>query len=304
MSTPITSVRSASGSGTLSSRLSDYLEITKPRISVMVLVTVSVGFALGSFGHWDPVTLLHAVFGIALVATASSAFNQVLERNSDAMMRRTSDRPIPSGRMSATEVAMFGAACGIVGSAWLLLFVNTTTAALTAMTFVLYVCAYTPLKSRSYLCTTIGAIPGALPPVLGWTAAGAPLDARPLALFGILFLWQFPHFLAIAYRHREDYERAGLKMLPGNGIPKVVGWMAICYALLLLPVSLMPSAVSLAGVGYFSTAIVLGIGYVIASIRFMQNESRQTARALILTSLVYLPVLLLVLTWDHFSLLQ
>jgi protoheme IX farnesyltransferase len=304
VSTPVTSLRSANPGSTLSSRFADYLEITKPRISVMVLVTVSVGFALGSFGQWNPITLLHALFGIALVAVASSAFNQVLERKSDAMMNRTSDRPIPSGRMSAVEVSMFGAVCGVIGTAWLLMFVNSTTAALTALTFVLYVFIYTPLKPRSYLCTTIGAIPGALPPVLGWVAAGAPLDSRPLALFGILFLWQFPHFLAIAYVHKEDYGRASLKMLPGNDIPRVVGWMAICYALLLLPVSLMPSAVALAGVGYFATAIILGIGYVVASIRFMRNESRQTARGLIFTSLVYLPVLLLVLTWDHFSLLQ
>ena len=270
----------------------------------MVLVTVSVGFALGSFGVWNLAVLMNALLGVALVATGSSAWNQVLEQHTDALMNRTSDRAIPSGRMSALEVMCFGSACGIIGTVWLAVFVNATTAALTAMTLVLYAFAYTPLKSRSYLCTAIGAIPGAMPPVLGWAAAGAPMDSRPLALFGIMFLWQFPHFLAIAFLHKDDYRRAGLKMLPGNNVPRVVGWLAICYALLLIPVSIMPSAVSLAGTGYLSAALVLGGGYLFASVRFMLNETPQTARSLIFTSLVYLPVLLMVLTWDHFSLLQ
>lgn len=299
-STPITTTRAMA----VSSRLGDYVEITKPRISVMVLVTVTVGFAMGSFGVWNVSALVNALFGIALVATGSSALNQFLERRTDCLMQRTADRPIPSGRMSATEVLCFGLACGLFGTAWLAVFVNTTTAVLTAFTLVLYAFAYTPLKSRSYLCTTIGAIPGALPPVLGWAAAGAPLDLRPLALFGVLFLWQFPHFLAIAFVHKEDYSRAGLKMLPGNGVPRVVGWLSVCYALLLIPVSMMPAAVSLAGVGYLAGAIVLGIGYLFASVRFMLNETPKTARSLIFTSLVYLPVLLVVLTWDHFSLLR
>ena len=223
MSTPLTSVRTTT---TLASRVADYVEIAKPRISVMVLITVSVGFALGSFGAWDSVLLVNALIGIALVATASSAFNQVIERHSDSKMDRTANRPIPSGRMSAAEVASFGAVCGVSGVVWLAASVNLVTTLLTALTFVLYVIAYTPLKSRSYLCTTVGAVPGALPPVLGWTAAGAPLDERALALFGILFLWQFPHFLAIAYLHRDAYQRAGLKMLPGGNVPRMVGWLA------------------------------------------------------------------------------
>ncbi len=304
MSAPLTTIRQREGAVSLSSRFADYLEITKPRISVMVLITVCVGYALGSFGVWNVGVLLHALFGISLVATASSALNQFIERDSDALMHRTANRPIPSGRLSAIEVMCFGLVCGAAGTVWLAMFVNLTTSVLTLLTLVLYVFAYTPLKSRSHICTAIGAIPGALPPVLGWSAAGAPLDARAVALFGILFLWQFPHFLAIAYLHRDDYRRASLKMLPGKGIPRVVGWMAIGYALLLLPVSLMPSAVALAGPGYFAAAILLGVGYLVASVRFMRNESARTARGLILTSLVYLPVLLLVLTWDHFRLLQ
>ncbi len=299
-----TSVTKTSTSITVAGRLSDYLEMTKPRISVMVLVTVTVGYALGSFGSWEPRTLLHALVGIALVATASSALNQVLERRTDALMARTQSRPLPSGRLSTREVTAFGMACVTIGTIWLVSFVNVTTAALTLLTFLLYVLVYTPLKQRSHICTAIGAIPGALPPVLGWVAAGGPLDVRPLALFGILFLWQFPHFLAIAFMYRNEYRRAGLKMLPGNNVPQIVGWMAVCYAVLLVPVSLIPSTVGLAGTGYAAAAIVLGLGYLVASIRFLRDESRQTARAVVLTSLVYLPVLLFALVGEHFSLLQ
>lgn len=305
MSTPLSTVRPEATTGlSMSARLSDYIDMAKPRISVMVLITVSVGYALGSFGVWNPTTLLHALFGIALVATSSSAFNQLLERHTDALMNRTATRPIPSGRMAASEVLWFGVACGIIGSAWLFAFVNNTTAWLTIATLALYAFAYTPLKSRSHICTAIGAIPGALPPVLGWAAAGAPLDNRPLALFAILFLWQFPHFLAIAYLHREDYGRAGLKMLPGNNTPRVVGLMATCYAVLLIPVSLMPAFVTLAGSGYVAAAIILGLGYLVASVRFLLNENANTARGVLFTSLVYLPVLLSILVWNHFSLLQ
>lgn len=303
MSTPLQGVR-GSAAIAVPTRLADYLEMSKPRISVMVLITVSVGFAMGSFGVWQFGTLLHALFGIALVAFASSALNQVLERDTDGLMERTSSRPLPAGRLSVSEVVSFGLLTGSLGTAWLALFVNQVTAGLTLLTLILYVGVYTPLKRRSHLCTAIGAVPGALPPVLGWTAAGAPLDARALALFGILFLWQFPHFLAIAYLHQQDYGRAGLKMLPGQGLPRVVGVMAVCYALLLIPVSMMPSAVALAGTGYLLAAIVLGAGYLVAALRFLIHETRGAARGLLFASLVYLPVLLLALTWDHFSLLQ
>ncbi len=304
MSAPYSDVRAADQGLSVSTRAADYLEMTKPRISLMVLITVSVGFALGSFGVWQLPLLLHAMAGIALVATASSALNQVLERETDGLMARTASRPLPAGRLSALEVTMFGLTCAVLGTLWLAVFVNVLTAALTLLTLSLYVLAYTPLKSRSHLCTAIGAIPGALPPVLGWTAAGAELDSRAMALFAILFLWQFPHFLAIAFLHRADYARAGLKMLPGNGVSRIAGTQAVCYAMLLLPVSLLPGAVGLAGVGYSAAAVILGVGYLVASVRFLYSESPATARGVLFTSLVYLPVLLLSLMWDHFSLLQ
>jgi protoheme IX farnesyltransferase len=288
----------------LTVRLADYLTLTKPRISVLVLLTVSAGYALASADRWQGAPLLHALCGIALVAAASSAFNQLLERDSDARMRRTSGRPLPAGRLSVVEVLWFGVLTGVSGVAWLALFVNAATAVLTAITLVLYAGVYTPLKRRTSFCTAVGAIPGALPPVLGWAAAGAPLDAAAFSLFAILFLWQFPHFLAIGWIYRNDYAQAGLKMLPLRGqLPRVAGLMAVGYALVLVPLSLFPSACGLAGDAYLAVALILSLAYLAAAVRFAAGESLSTARQLLWTSLVYLPVLLVALVWDHFSLL-
>jgi heme o synthase len=286
-------------------RLADYLVLTKPRISVLVLLTVSAGYALGSADLWQGLPLLFALFGIGLVAAASSAFNQLLERDSDALMQRTMNRPLPAGRLSASQVLLFGLFTGFFGIVWLALFVNATTAVLSGMTLVLYAGLYTPLKRRTSFCTAVGAISGALPPVLGWAATGAPLDISAFSLFAILFLWQFPHFLAIAWIYRGEYAEAGLRMLPVRGLlPRVTGLMAVGYALALVPLSLLPSACGLAGSAYVGVAIVLSAGYLAAAIRFAANESVRTARSLLWTSLVYLPVLLVTLVWDHFSLLS
>ncbi len=288
-----------------SARLADYLVLTKPRISVLVLLTVSAGYALGSADLWRGTPLLCALIGIALVAAASSAFNQLLERDSDALMPRTVNRPLPAGRLSVPEVLLFGLFTGILGIAWLALFVNAATAVLSGLTLVLYAGLYTPLKRRTSFCTAVGAIPGALPPVLGWAATGAPLDSSAFSLFAILFLWQFPHFLAIAWIYRAEYARAGLKMLPVRGLlPRVTGLMAVGYALVLVPLSLFPSACGLAGNAYVAVALVLGVAYLAAAVRFAANESLRSARLLLWTSLVYLPVLLVTLVWDHFSLLS
>jgi protoheme IX farnesyltransferase len=288
----------------LVSRLADYLVLTKPRISVLVLLTVSAGYALASADRWQGAPLLHALCGIALVAAASSAFNQLLERESDARMLRTFSRPLPAGRLSTAEVLWFGIVTGACGIAWLGLFVNTATAVLTAVTLVLYAGVYTPLKRRTSFCTAVGAIPGALPPVLGWAAAGAPLDGAAFSLFAILFLWQFPHFLAIAWIYRNDYEEAGLKMLPLRGqLPRVTGLMAVGYALVLVPLSLFPSACGLAGNAYLAIALALSLAYLAVAVRFAAKESLPTARLLLWTSLIYLPLLLVALVWDHFSLL-
>ncbi len=288
----------------ISLRVADYTEIAKPRISLMVLLTVTVGYLLGIDGVWSAVTLLHAWFGIALVAMGSSAVNQWYERETDGRMRRTRNRPLPSGRLSPAEVLTLGFVCGTVGTTYLAVCVNGPTAALTAVTFVLYAGVYTPLKRVTSLCTAVGAIPGALPPVLGWLAAGGRLDWTAAALFGVLFLWQFPHFLAIAWLHRDDYCAAGLRMLPaGRSLPHVTGLLAVGYALGLIPVSLLPAYFGLAGLAYSATALVLGMVYLIASVQFACDETRESARRVLWTSLVYLPLVLIVLTWDHLRLL-
>lgn len=289
----------------LSSRIADYREIAKPRISLMVLVTVSCGFVLGMESASISITLLHACLGIAVVAFASSAVNQWIERKTDARMRRTMNRPLPSGRLAPAEVLMFGLAAACLGCMYLVLTVNVATAVATGITFFLYAGVYTPLKRWTPLCTVAGAIPGALPPVLGWLAADGRWDACPFALFAILFLWQFPHFFAIAWLHREDYDRAELRMLPANAaLPHVTGSLAVIYALSLIPVSLLPSQYGMAGATYSLVALVLGIAYLVASVLFAWDETRQSARRLLWTSLIYLPVLLLTLVWDHLRLLE
>lgn len=303
--TPAAAVRVPTWPAVLAARLRDYLELAKPRISVMVLLTVTVGYLLGQQGGWRSAALWHAWLGIALVAAGSSALNQWIERETDALMRRTSTRPLPGGRLSALEVCLFGCAAAAIGCSYLAWNVNLLTAGLTGLTFILYAFVYTPLKRWTSLCTAVGAIPGALPPVLGWTAAGQPLDLTAFALFAVLFLWQFPHFLAIAWLYREDYAAAGLRMLPGQRpLSGVTGLLATGYALGLVPVSLLPAWLGLAGGGYLAAALALGACYVAAAAGFARSETRGSARRLVWVSLLYLPVLLSALAGDHLRLLQ
>jgi protoheme IX farnesyltransferase len=285
-------------------RLADYFELSKPKIAALALVTVAVGYFLATTGTWNPVPLWHAVVGISLVAAGSSAFNQYLERLADGRMQRTCNRPLPAGRLMPGEVLLFGIICGLAGTLYLACTVNWLTSGLAAMTLLLYSFVYTPLKSKTYLNTVIGAIPGALPPVLGWTAAGGKLDEGAFTLFAVLFLWQFPHFMAIAWIYREDYARAGMRMLSVHRSAHVaVGALAVSYALVLLPVSLLPSQFGMAGTAYFVAALVLGVAYLASSIAFLLRQTTSTARRLLWTSLVYLPALLLALVLDHYLLL-
>lgn len=291
----------------LVSRLADYVELTKPRIAVLAMAAVVVGYLLGSQGESAGLALMHATGGILLVAIGSTVLNQYLERDVDAQMQRTADRPLPSGRLTSREVLLFGLATGLLGVVHLAVFVNALTAGLALITLALYTLVYTPLKRMTPLCTAVGAISGALPPVLGWTAAGGQLDQAAFALFAILFIWQFPHFLAIAWLYREDYERAGLRMLPSRKpLARVTALHALAYALVLIPVSLLPCRFGLAGSAsvYSLVALLLGLSYVAGSLRFLWRETPQTARGLIYISLIYLPGLLLVLTWEHFQLLR
>lgn len=304
ISTPNRPVVAVAAPSVAVSRLADYIEIAKLRISLMVLMTVSVGYVLALQEAASYVPLLHACLGVSLSAIGASAINQWIEQKTDGRMRRTMNRALPAQRLAPAEVLTLGLVCAIVGSGYLLMTVNVTTAAMTFLTFVLYAFVYTPLKRVTSLCTAVGAIPGAMPPVLGWLAAGGQLDWMAFALFGVLFLWQFPHFLAIAWMYKDDYCAAGLRMLPaGKSMPHVTGLLAVCYALGLIPVSLLPTYIGGAGLVYATVAVILGIAYLVASIGFAWDETRASARRVLLTSLVYLPLLLAVLTWDHLRLL-
>lgn len=290
----------------LRERLADYLELTKPRIAVMALVTVTIGFLLAVESPGNLAGLLEALTGVALVAASSSCFNQILERDSDRLMNRTRNRPLAANRLSVGEAALFGIVALGVGTIWLALRVNLATAVLGLLTFALYVAVYTPLKKITSFNTVVGAVPGALPPVLGWVSAGGELDVSAFALFSILFLWQFPHFMSIAWLYREDYAAAGLKMLPRPEVPHQwgAGLVAIGYAAALLPVSLIPNQIGLAGPGYAAGALFLGCGYLWYSILFCRQPSEGSARRLLLISLIHLPVLFLILILDHCLLLS
>jgi heme o synthase len=279
------------------SRVADYVELTKPRVAVLVLFTVAAGAWLAGWGQPDVLTLLHALFGTALVAGGASALNQLLERHSDALMRRTENRPLPSGRLQPLEVLVFGAALGAGGLAYLGLTVRQPLAVVVAaFTFLSYVFLYTPLKRKTTLNTLVGAVPGALPPVIGWTAVRGSITPEVIVLFLILFLWQVPHFLAIAWIYREDYSRAGLRMLPtvdaGGGM---TGRQMVSYCLALIPVSLAPVALGQAGPVYLVGAVLLGLGFLGNALGFVRCRSNAQARRVLRASLVYLPVLLALL---------
>lgn len=282
----------------------EFVEIAKPRIAAMVLVAVSVGYGVGCQGEWRIEPWLHAMLGVALAATSASAFNQLLERRTDALMRRTAGRALPAGRLAPREVFWFGVATAVIAVGDLAVFTNLTTTLLTVASLGLYTLAYTLLKPRTSLCTAVGAVPGALPILLGWTAAGGGLTIEGWTLFAIIFLWQFPHFLAIAWRYREQYAAAGLQMLPARGSQRVVGLLASAYAVVLIPVSLLPREQGLAGNLYAITALGLGIWYALAAFGFARHGTDGAARRLLWASLVHLPVLLGVLLFDHWRLLQ
>jgi protoheme IX farnesyltransferase len=282
------------------SRLADYLMLTKPRVAVLVLFTVASGALLAAAGSPDWVLLGQTLFGTALVAGGASALNQFLERDSDGLMERTENRPLPAGRLLPIEVLLFGVALGVAGIGYLALVVRQPLAALlAAVTFLSYVFVYTPLKRKTTLNTLIGAVPGALPPVIGWVSVRGSFDLEIVSLFVVLFLWQVPHFLAIAWIYREDYGRAGLCMLPvvdrdgGMSARQMTG-----YCLALIPASLMPLVLGRAGPVYLAGAIVLGVSFLAFALAFWQVRSDSRARSVLRASLLYLPVLLALLLID------
>lgn len=273
-----------------------YWELTKPGITRLVVLTAAAGFLLGARGAVDPALLAHALLGTALVAAGTNALNQWWERDADARMDRTRRRPLPSGRLRPEDALAFATAIAVTGILWLAAFVNTLTAGLAAVSLASYVLAYTPLKQRTPLALFVGAVPGALPILGGWTAAGAGLTPPGWVLFGILFLWQLPHFLALGWLYRDDYVRGGFAMLSrGDPDGRVTARQALLFAAALVAVSLGPVPVGLAGTPYLVGAAVLGLALLGWSAEMMRHPSPAQARRLFLASVLYLPALLLLL---------
>ncbi len=278
--------------------IEDWIVLAKPRLNSMVLVTTLGGAWLGSGGRAPAALLLHAVGGTGLVAAGASALNMALERRTDALMLRTRDRPIPSGRMAPAEAVAFGALLSAAGLAWLAMGTNLLAAGLAALTLGVYLGVYTPLKGRSAHNTLVGAFPGAVPPLIGWAAATGGLDGGAWVLFAILYLWQIPHFLSIAWLWRDDYDRAGLVMLPGvDRTGAAAGRHAVLYAAFLTAASLC-AVPRLGGGAYAAGALVLGAGYTAAALAFARSRTDATARRLLRASLLYLPLLFALLGWD------
>lgn len=279
---------------------SDYVMLTKPRITALVVATTLFGFYLASNGPVNLLLLFHALLGTALVASGASALNMVLEWDADAKMRRTENRPIPSGRMTLLQAFSFGSAISVIGIVYLWISVNLLTSLLAMITVSLYLFAYTPLKKRTYLCTIVGAVPGAIPPMMGWTAARNALDGQAWWLFAILFLWQLPHFLSIAWLYREDYARGGFPMLPVlDPVGSRTSRHIILNTMALILVTLLPLVAGGFGVFYLSGALILGVIFLLMGIRLAMTKSNLSARHLLLASVIYLPLLFTLMLIDR-----
>jgi protoheme IX farnesyltransferase len=281
--------------------ISGYLELTKPRITGFILMSTAIGFLLGAqlANGWTWLALFHTLLGTALMASGTAALNQCYEREADAKMARTMARPIPSGRIAASRAAWFGVFLSAVGFTELWIWANPLTGMLGLFTLLSYLFLYTPLKQRSAHSTTIGAIPGAMPPLIGFAAASGTLTWEAWILYAILFLWQFPHFYAIAWIYREDYARAGIRMLSvvepdGVSTARRIVW----FSLALLPISLLPKFTAMAGNVYLAGALALGIMFLWAGIRVASDHSRSRARQVLLASIIYLPLLYGLLALD------
>src|SRR5213594_2905943 len=278
---------------------SDLVALTKPRVVIMVLVTTLVGYDVGLAGSADYLRMIHLLIGTLMAAGGTLALNQYWERDIDARMDRTRGRPLPAGRLQPLEALLFGVSLTLLGTAYLAALVGVLAALVTAATAILYLFAYTPLKQRTALCTLVGAVPGALPPVAGWTAARGDVTLGAWVLFGMLFLWQLPHTLSIARLYRDDYARAGVRLLPvvdPNGASTERQILLACVGL--LAVSLLPTLIGLAGPVYFVGAFLLGAAFVALGTRQALTPSAGAARRVLFASLLYLPVLLALLAFD------
>ena len=278
---------------------SDLSELTKARLTVMVLLTTLAGYCLASRGVFDWSKMVHTLLGTALVAICSSILNQALERDTDARMRRTQVRPFVTRRLPLTETILAGLVLGALGLTELACFVNSLTALLSLVTLLIYVFAYTPLKRVSEINTLVGAIPGALPPLIGATAALGHFGVVGWTLFALLAMWQLPHFYAIAWMYKDDYQGAGLRMVStDDATGRRTGMHAVVSALLLLPVSLLPAWIGHSGIFYAVAAAFLSLVFIAAAIRFARQPDRPHARTLFLTSIIYLPLILTAMALD------
>lgn len=276
----------------LRERVAAYGELTKPRIAFMLVLTAAAGFYLGTKGSFDLVLFLNAMAGIALLAFGVATLNQVIERRTDRLMDRTARRPIPTGRVSSTEALVFGITQCLVAELYLLVLVNPLTAVLGLTVIVGYVLLYTPLKTRTSASTAIGALPGAMPPLMGWTSAADEITLGAWALFAMLFLWQFPHFLAIAWMYREEYAKAGIKMLPVlEPSGRITARQIVLFTIMLLPVSLAPFFLQISGPFFLVGAVILGAWFLVESVRTARAKTVERARRLLLVSVIYLPLL-------------
>jgi protoheme IX farnesyltransferase len=279
--------------------LADYVALTKPRLNLLVVATSAAGYYLGA-SSVAFVPMAEAVAGTALVAAGAAVLNQVYERDTDALMRRTRMRPLPDGRIGTAEARVFGIGLGGAGLVVLAMGANALAALLAAITLVTYLIVYTPMKRRSTAATLVGAVPGALPPLIGWAAAHGSVSIGGWTLFAIVFLWQIPHFMAIAWMCRDDYGKAGFPMLPviePDG--RRTGRQAVAYAACLVPVSLVPTFVGVSGSIYFWIALLLGAALLALSIRFARSRNERSARALFFGSIVYLPLIWTAMILNH-----
>jgi heme o synthase len=277
----------------LSGLIRDLVELIKARLTLLVLLTTAVGFYLGADDPINYVALLHTVFGTAAAAAGAAALNQWWEHNLDALMQRTRSRPVPAGRMRPRDALLLGAALSIFGVAYLAFVCNALSAALAAITIVIYVFAYTPLKRISTFNTALGAVPGALPPMIGWAAARGTLNAGAWMLFAILFFWQLPHFFAIAWMYRDDYARAGFQMISSDDRSgERSASQSVFFCMLLFIVAGLPAFLGIATVFYLLAELILGAVFVAVAMRFLKTRTQANARRLFITSIIYLPLLL------------
>lgn len=285
-----------------SSVLSNYWLLTKPEVNFLIAVTVAAGFWMGapaSFLHFPWTSLLHTLIGTVLVASGAATLNQLIELRFDAQMRRTARRPLVSRRIEPSHALWFGISLSVFGAIYLAVTANALASLLSILTLLGYLFLYTPLKRKTPLCTLIGALPGAMPPLIGWAAACGRLDGNAWLLFAIVFLWQFPHFMAIAWMYREDYERASYVILPaGKSKDHFVAWQALLPSLTLLAVALGPAIRGESGIVYLAGALVLGSALLCYSARFAFQKSAVSARQLLFASILYLPALFALLALD------